>query len=105
MQWMSTKRFNFYINFTDLAQIAAEFMDFGLSLDNAELKSMARKVPEVLKSSVSENTFKSYTSGFKKWLEWSQKFKFNDFPVDKKKQKTTTTKKKTNKKTFDVLYF
>ena len=59
-------------------------MEIGRSFDNVELKSLARKVPEVLKSSVSENTYKSYTFGFKKWLKWSKKFKFKPFPVNKK---------------------
>ena len=57
-------------------------MEIGRSFDNVELKSLARKVPEVLKSSVSENTYKSYTFGFKKWLKWSKKFKFKPFPVN-----------------------
>ena len=59
-------------------------MEIGLSFDNVELKSLARKVPEVLNSSVSENTYKSYTFGFKKWLKWSKKFKFKPFLVNKK---------------------
>ena len=33
---------------------------------------------------MSENTYKSYTFGFKKWLQWSKKFKFKPFPVNKK---------------------
>ena len=64
--------------------MATELMDFGLSFNNVELMRLSRKVPEVLKNLVSANTYKSYTLGFKKWLKWVQKFKFQPFPVNKK---------------------
>ena len=65
-------------------QIAMELLDIASISDNAELVRLASKIPQVLKSSISSNTFKNYTSGFKKWSVWCNKFNFNVFPAEQK---------------------
>ena len=42
-----------YINFTDLTQMVTEFTDMAKSFRNTELNNLAKKIPEVLKSSIS----------------------------------------------------
>lgn len=64
--------------------IAMELLDIASISDNAELVRLASKIPQVLKSSISSNTFKSYTSGFKKWSVWCNKFNFKVFPAEQK---------------------
>ena len=59
--------------------MVTEFMDMAKSFGNAELNNLAKKIPEVLKSSISENTLKSYTVGFKRWTKWCQKNQINCF--------------------------
>ena len=54
--------------------MVTEFVDMAKSFGNAESNNLAKKIPEVLKSSISENTLKSYTVGFKRWTKWCQKF-------------------------------
>ena len=44
--------------------MVTEFIDMEKSFSNAELNNLVKKIKEVLKSSISENTFKSYTVGF-----------------------------------------
>ena len=44
-----------YINFTDLTQMVTEFTDVAKSFGNTELNNLAKKIPQVLKSIISEN--------------------------------------------------
>ena len=38
----------------------------------------------MIKNSISANTFKTYSTGFKKWSTWCRKFDFKIYPVDSK---------------------
>ena len=53
-------------------------------LDYAELVNLASKIPQILKCSISQNTFKSYSSGFRKWSEWCKKYNLTAFPVEQR---------------------
>ena len=63
--------------------MVTEFIDMAKSFSNAELNNLVTKIKEVLKSSISENTFKSYTMGYKRWTKWCQEFKLSVFLVTK----------------------
>ena len=65
-------------------QLALDFLDIADVSENAELVKLASSIPQVLQSSISMNTYKSYSAGFKKWATWCSKFDFKIFPVEQK---------------------
>ena len=74
----------FVTHFSDAMQLALDFLDIADVSENAELVKLASTIPQVLQSSISMNTYKSYSAGFKKWATWCSKFDLKIFPVEQK---------------------
>ena len=63
--------------------MVTESIGMAKSFSNAELNNLVKKIKEVLKSSILENTFKSYTVGYERWTKWCKKFILSVFLVTK----------------------
>ena len=71
-------------HFSDIAELALDLLGMVDMTNNDELRKLASKVPNVIKNSISANTFKTYFTRFKKWSTWCRKFDFKIYPVDSK---------------------